>query len=465
MPELPEVEAARRLAQRHCAGSTLKAVLATESGGGPRDGQFDDIVIGEGLDAAQLAAALVGRKLATVKRKGKQLWFEMAGSGDHPLFHFGMTGAFVVKGHAPLDFKEFKVHDETWPPRFCKLELVFANGARLAFTDPRRLGRVRLRASPTTEAPISKLAADPVDPTQAPSLAAFTKALRATSAPIKASLLDQERAVSGVGNWVADDALYLAGVHPAAVSKRLGDKQVAAVLEAVKSICSKACEVGADSSRFPPEWLFHVRWGRESKPGTTKALDDGRRVAFSTVAGRTTATVPETQGRTPKYGDQSTADAELEAAEAAWDALGKELDEPATAAKPAKKKAAAKRNRPAAAAVKEEAKPNKQRSQPPQTPTAQAAGDAADEADAGQRAQVRAEILRIATQRGADKTMCPSEVARTVFSTAEWRDRMVFVREVGLELVAQKKIVATQKGQVLADPASAKGPIRYRLRD
>jgi len=87
-----------------------------------------------------------------------------------------------------------------------------------------------------------------------------------------------------------------------------------------------------------------VRWGRESKPGTTKALEDGRRVAFSTVAGRTTATVPgaisgqssvifrslsvhfglssstkhgtATQGRTPKYGDQSAADAEWEAAEA-----------------------------------------------------------------------------------------------------------------------------------------------------
>jgi Formamidopyrimidine-DNA glycosylase N-terminal domain len=47
MPELPEVESARRLLDEHCAGAKICAVNALEAGGGPRDGQFDDVVICE----------------------------------------------------------------------------------------------------------------------------------------------------------------------------------------------------------------------------------------------------------------------------------------------------------------------------------------------------------------------------------------------------------------------------------
>lgn len=51
----------------------------------------------------QLKGAMEGKTLVDVGRRGKQLWFTFAGRGtdkDGPsvLFHFGMTGAFVVKG-------------------------------------------------------------------------------------------------------------------------------------------------------------------------------------------------------------------------------------------------------------------------------------------------------------------------------------------------------------------------------
>ena len=47
MPELPEVECARRLLDEHCVGAKICAVNALEAGGGLRDGQFDDVVICE----------------------------------------------------------------------------------------------------------------------------------------------------------------------------------------------------------------------------------------------------------------------------------------------------------------------------------------------------------------------------------------------------------------------------------
>ncbi|XP_050943355.1 formamidopyrimidine-DNA glycosylase isoform X6 [Cucumis melo] len=63
-------------------------------------------------------------------------------------------------------------------------------------------------------------------------------------------------------------------------------------------VIEKALEVGADSSRFPNNWIFH---SREKKPG--KAFVDGKEIHFITTGGRTSAFVPELQkltGAEPK---------------------------------------------------------------------------------------------------------------------------------------------------------------------
>lgn len=64
----------------------------------------------------------------------------------HPLFHFGMTGAFSIKGEERHKFVKFKVGEE-WPPKFTKLELQVTNSRD---SSPARhcLGPTR-RASPT----------------------------------------------------------------------------------------------------------------------------------------------------------------------------------------------------------------------------------------------------------------------------------------------------------------------------
>ena len=40
-----------------------------------RDGQFDNLVIGEEMTAEKLTASLEGRKIVALKRRGKQMWF------------------------------------------------------------------------------------------------------------------------------------------------------------------------------------------------------------------------------------------------------------------------------------------------------------------------------------------------------------------------------------------------------
>ena len=70
-------------------------------------------------------------------------------------------------------------------------------------------------------------------------------------------------------------------------------------------------------------------------------------------------------------------------------------------------------------------------------------------------------LMRLVRDRGPNKTICPSEVARSL-EPDNWRDLMPQVRAVGIVLAQSQTIAVTQKGQVV-DPANAKGPIRYRL--
>jgi hypothetical protein len=67
----------------------------------------------------------------------------------------------------------------------------------------------------------------------------------------------------------------------------------------------------------------------------------------------------------------------------------------------------------------------------------------------------------MASQRGPDKTICPSEVARVLFPNS-WRKHMGEVRAAAIDLHKQGNVVVTQKGEVV-DVEHIKGPVRIRI--
>jgi hypothetical protein len=74
---------------------------------------------------------------------------------------------------------------------------------------------------------------------------------------------------------------------------------------------------------------------------------------------------------------------------------------------------------------------------------------------------IRKEMLRMVTERGATKTICPSEVARNLFTN--WEKTMEEVRRVACELHEAGQIEITQRGSVVKD-LNFKGPIRLRMK-
>lgn len=264
MPELPEVEAARRRAERHLVGRRILAVSTVP-----------DRIVFEGVSPRRFAASLRGRRVVAVRRRGKHLWIELD-QRPWPLFHFGMTGSFALSG------------DGEGRPRFWKTELRAEGGRRLTFADSRRFGRIRLQRDPERETPIAGLGPDVLD--ELPTAHAIAPILGRRGAPIKAVLIDQSL-FAGVGNWIADEVLYQAGLDPRRPASSLSREEVGRLRARMSAVVRRAVSVDADAARFPRTWLFHHRWGREDGARTAR----GEPIVHLTVGGRTTAWVPSRQ--------------------------------------------------------------------------------------------------------------------------------------------------------------------------
>jgi formamidopyrimidine-DNA glycosylase len=263
VPELPEVETVRRLAERTLRGRRIAAVAVAE-----------DRLVYDRVAPRAVAAALRGATVTGARRKGKHFWLELD-RRPWPLFHLGMSGWL----HAYRDGER---------PRFWKIVVETEDGRRLAMSDPRRLGRIRLRKEPLAEPPLDGLGLDALD--ELPSARELVRMLGRRATPVKAALLDQSL-LAGVGNWIADEVLYQAAVDPRRAASTLSPAEVARLRRALARVVRRAVGVGADDGRFPRTWLFHHRWGRKKDARTAR----GERIVHLTVGGRTTAFVPNRQ--------------------------------------------------------------------------------------------------------------------------------------------------------------------------
>ncbi|WOL19077.1 formamidopyrimidine-DNA glycosylase-like isoform X1 [Canna indica] len=284
MPELPEVEVARRAIEEHCIGKRITECSVA-----------DDPKVINGVASSDLESALVGRTIVAALRKGKNLWLRLD-SPPFPTFQFGMAGAIYIKGVTLTKYKRSAVSDtDDWPSKYSKVLFKLDDGVEFSFTDKRRFARVRLLENPESLPPISELGPDAL--LDHMSFDIFVQALSKKKIAIKTLLLDQSF-ISGIGNWIADEVLYQAKIHPLQIASTLSRESCESLHRCIREVIEKALEVGADSSLFPQDWIFH---SREKKPG--KAFVNGKKIEFITTGGRTTAYVPELQKLTGKQSE------------------------------------------------------------------------------------------------------------------------------------------------------------------
>lgn len=165
-----------------------------------------------GLDASSVDGALVGRSFDAARRIGKLLLLDVA-EGPTLGVRFGMTGAVFVDGVPAIARLEYT--RDLSDPRWDRLVVHFADGGALCVRDPRRLGGVEL----DPDEGLLGIDASVV------TVAQLRDLLAGRAAPLKACLLDQSR-LAGVGNLLADEMLWRAGLDPARPAGSLSGAEV-----------------------------------------------------------------------------------------------------------------------------------------------------------------------------------------------------------------------------------------------
>ncbi|KAF4540412.1 Formamidopyrimidine-DNA glycosylase [Lasiodiplodia theobromae] len=292
MPEIGEVARIVHYLRKHVAGKTIRDVRT----------QQDDIVYGKvGTSASAFEKAMTGKKVLDARQQGKYFWLVMS-EPPHPLMHFGMSGWMKFSNDDSAYYKPTaKEENPEWPPKYWKFvfEMDGDGKCEAAFVDARRLGRIRLIDAPGEElrkvSPLKENGPDPVIDKDILTVDWLAQKMRSKRIPVKALLLDQAN-ISGVGNWVGDEVLYQAKIHPEQYSNTFSDTQIKQLHDALIYVCGLACETLADSDKFPEDWLMKHRWGKGKKDANK--LPNGASITFLKVGGRTSAVVPSVQKKT-----------------------------------------------------------------------------------------------------------------------------------------------------------------------
>lgn len=258
MPELPEVEVFRRLAER---GALRRKILEVRA-------QARTRIVAD-VTLKKLRAALVGHAFTATDRHGKHLLLEIARDGVLGM-HFGLTGELVVGAGDP--------------PAKARLALIFAGGSHLAVIDPRQFSRLSLARDAQAYIAAHGLGPDAL----ALERGTFTAALNGRRGALKAALMDQAL-MAGVGNVYADEILFRSRLHPQRTVDSLDERDRITLHRSLHTVLAQAIEHDAEPESMPTSWLLPVRASGAACPrcGTT--------LARGTVGGRTTYWCPGCQ--------------------------------------------------------------------------------------------------------------------------------------------------------------------------
>lgn len=217
MPELPEVETTLRGIEPFLQHTTISHVTIRHfSLRWPID--------------PQLAEILIGQTIHQLYRRAKYLLLR-CDSGTL-IIHLGMSGRLRILTASENITAE--KHDH--------FDLLVNNDHLLRYTDPRRFGAILWTEQPLAQHPLfAHLGPEPL--TELFNTATLFDKSQTRRCTIK-TLIMNGKIVVGVGNIYANEALFMAGVHPASIANKLTRKDCEKLVTAIKVILARAIKAG-----------------------------------------------------------------------------------------------------------------------------------------------------------------------------------------------------------------------------
>jgi formamidopyrimidine-DNA glycosylase len=266
VPELLEVETYRSTAVLSI-GRTIAAVEVLDPFGlRHRSGSPEAV-----------ESALVGSMVLAARRRGKLLLLDLGVSPDAAVsatlgVRFGMTGRLLVDDSAGIDGLLYTSdrNEAAWD----RFRVRFADGGSMAVRDPRRLGGVELDPDEGVLGP---------DATEL-TLTELRLVLKGSAAPVKARIMDQHR-IAGIGNLLADEMLWRAGISPKVASNSLTTARVNRLHDAIVATLAELGERGGS----------HLGDVMEARRPGGLCPRDGTPMTSAQVGGRTSYWCPKHQ--------------------------------------------------------------------------------------------------------------------------------------------------------------------------
>lgn len=278
MPELPEVETIRRGLSKFIV---KKKIVRTE------------VLCEKSFKGKPVTGRVMG-----IRRFGKALVVDVEG-GVSMMIHLRMTGQLIWRGKGagfagghPSDSFVDKL-----PNKQTRVVIYFEDGT-LYFNDQRKFGFIKVM--PTNEVEedgfIRKLAPEPWKMTGEE---LYERLQGHKNSVVKAVILDQTL-ICGLGNIYADEALYLAKIHPERRAGSLSLKEAERLVKSAREVMEKSIEAGgstmetyvkADGTKGDYLELFAQVFHRQGKP----CVRCGTEIVKIKVAGRGTHICPKCQ--------------------------------------------------------------------------------------------------------------------------------------------------------------------------
>jgi formamidopyrimidine-DNA glycosylase len=256
VPELPDVEHFRRTFARASVGRRVEEVVVTDPG------------ILRNVSAPELHHALRGHRFEDPERRGK--WLIARTDGPALLLHFGMTGdvlwASDATGRHPHD----------------RVILVLDLG-EIRYRNMRKLGGVWLASGPAeVDEFLARLGPDALSVKRTE----FLERMGSRRGRVKAALLDQSF-LAGVGNLLADEALWRARIHPTRRIEDLSVDERAALFRELRSVIRHMVD------DYPEG--FRTRWTSARGRPAARCPRCRTELTRTVVGGRTTYVCPSCQ--------------------------------------------------------------------------------------------------------------------------------------------------------------------------
>jgi len=233
MPELPEVEGARRKLDPLVVGRQIERL------------EVRDLKLWRPAGGLE-AGAVSGRTCLALERHAKVLHFSLDG-GLALLLHLKIAGQIAFQHGDGTRFICGHPHpliDADLPNTWTRFSLQLPAGDALHVNDQRRFSWLRLLSALEADDFIAghKFGPDPLAPGFTPELLASRLHLR-KGRPLKAALLDQT-CIAGLGNIYADESLHAARLHPMLRTGDIKPAQVAALHQSIVRVLELAVPVG-----------------------------------------------------------------------------------------------------------------------------------------------------------------------------------------------------------------------------